>query len=241
MPGTLIPLHQACCSTKFWLAVVHTVALSSHEKLLAVNIFAPQPLSLHRDSISTRWAVALHPTTTFSNRTAQILLRACDTHSKPTPTMSPVTRMTLRVSPPDTSSVTQPHHLQLRCFFFYFFPSPPPSSLSLSRPSTRCSLGPETQRERDQPLSAPSCTEKKVLRSRSRTASCTGLVTPRWLRHPRALLVTVIAAVPCCNHCHRAAPRRRAGAAPALSRRNSSFLPPLERNRAPVQSPAWGR
>lgn len=44
-------------------------------------------------------------------------------------------------------------------------------------------------------------------------------------------LVTVIAAVLCCNHGHRGC---RAGAA-ALSRRNSIFLPPLERPRAPCK------
>lgn len=177
VPGTLIPLRQAT----FWLAVIHAVASSSHGMLAPVALSTPQPLSLHRDNVLTRRAVALHPTTAFANQTAQTLLRACDPHSKPTPAMSPTSCMTPRVSPSDTSSVTQPHHVQL-CFFF--FSIPPPSSLS--RPSTRCSLGPETQRERDQPLSAPSCTEKKVLRSRSCTASCTGLVTPRWLRHPRA-------------------------------------------------------
>lgn len=48
---------------------------------------------------------------------------------------------------------------------------------------------------------------------------------------PPGPLATVIAAVPCCNHCHRAAVSRRAGAG-ALSQRNLIFLPPLERNRA---------
>ncbi|XP_038008660.1 uncharacterized protein LOC119707557 [Motacilla alba alba] len=49
-------------------------------------------------------------------------------------------------------------------------------------------------------------------------------------------LVTVIAAVLCCNHCHWAAVRRRAGAG-ALSRRNLIFLPPLEPDRAPCKVP----
>lgn len=123
VPGTLIPLRQAT----FWLAVIHAVASSSHGMLAPVALSTPQPLSLHRDNVPTRRAVALHPTTAFANQTAQTLLRACDPHSKPTPAMSPTSCMTPRVSPPDTSSVTQPHHVQL-CFFF-FFPSPllPPS------------------------------------------------------------------------------------------------------------------
>lgn len=56
------------------------------------------------------------------------------------------------------------------CFFFFAFPSPPPQSRS--QPRTRCTLGPEVQREREQPLSALHCAERKFLEVGCGSAPC---------------------------------------------------------------------
>lgn len=44
---TLILLLQPCCTTIFWLAVIHTVDLSSPGMLAAVELLTPQPLCLY--------------------------------------------------------------------------------------------------------------------------------------------------------------------------------------------------
>jgi len=58
------------------------------------------------------------------------------------------------------------------CFFVFLPPLPPPPPQSHSQPRTRCTLGPEAQREREQPLSALCCAERKFLEVGCGSAPC---------------------------------------------------------------------
>lgn len=183
-------MHWACCQcsmTRFWLTVIHVAASASHRlsHCTLCRLGPSSPIHSHRPRKDARLQAlgcansVCQPKHINFALSLQRLQQSNPHHVPNHPTQGCPHR---ELGNSALSTVTQPNHVWLLLFFH-----PPPSSLPRhSQPRTRCTLGPEMQRERDQPLSAPSYAEKKVLRSRSPNS----IVQWGWCyhgssRHPR--------------------------------------------------------